>query len=76
LPLLELVGHPHVVNPDRALRRAAQSRGWPVLTFSHCGVPSRGDGRHGPVMEADGAGGPEGTNAPTSLESDPATPGM
>ncbi len=35
LPLLAAVGHPTVVNPDRALRREAASRGWPVLTFSH-----------------------------------------
>ncbi|CAM3052999.1 HAD-IB family hydrolase [Saccharomonospora xinjiangensis] len=34
LPLLEVVGHPHVVNPDRALRRTAQERGWPVHTFA------------------------------------------
>jgi HAD superfamily hydrolase (TIGR01490 family) len=34
LPMLELVGHPTVVNPDRALRKEAASRGWPVLTFS------------------------------------------
>ena len=33
LPMLETVGHPHAVNPDRALRRIAQQRGWPVLTF-------------------------------------------
>jgi HAD superfamily hydrolase (TIGR01490 family) len=33
LPLLEAVGHPTVVNPDRALRRLAAERGWPVLTF-------------------------------------------
>ncbi|MGP4109404.1 HAD family hydrolase [Streptomyces sp. 4N509B] len=33
LPMLEAVGHPHVVNPDRALRREAAARGWPVLTF-------------------------------------------
>jgi HAD superfamily hydrolase (TIGR01490 family) len=33
LPLLELVGHPHAVNPDRALRRIARTRGWPVLDF-------------------------------------------
>jgi HAD superfamily hydrolase (TIGR01490 family) len=38
LPLLELVGHPHVVNPDRALRRVAQTRGWPVLTFRRTGL--------------------------------------
>jgi HAD superfamily hydrolase (TIGR01490 family) len=34
LPLLEAVGHPVVVNPDRQLRREAAKRGWPVLTFS------------------------------------------
>lgn len=34
LPMLESVGHPTVVNPDRALRKEAASRGWPVLTFS------------------------------------------
>ena len=34
LPMLEVVGHPFAVNPDRALRRAAGERGWPVLEFS------------------------------------------
>jgi HAD superfamily hydrolase (TIGR01490 family) len=34
LPMLEAVGHPHVVNPDRELRRAAAERGWPVLVFT------------------------------------------
>ncbi|MGA5354516.1 HAD family hydrolase [Streptomyces sp. LPB2020-019-1HS] len=33
LPMLETVGHPHAVNPDRALRREALARGWPVLDF-------------------------------------------
>jgi HAD superfamily hydrolase (TIGR01490 family) len=33
LPMLEIVGHPVAVNPDRALRRIAQMRGWPVLRF-------------------------------------------
>ena len=33
LPLLELVGHPHVVNPDRSLRKVARARRWPELTF-------------------------------------------
>lgn len=32
--MLEAVGHPHAVNPDRELRRAARERGWPVLVFS------------------------------------------
>jgi HAD superfamily hydrolase (TIGR01490 family) len=34
LPMLEAVGHPTVVNPDRTLRKEAAARGWPVLTFS------------------------------------------
>jgi HAD superfamily hydrolase (TIGR01490 family) len=34
VPMLEAVGHPAVVNPDRALRREAVGRGWPVLTFT------------------------------------------
>ena len=34
LPMLEAVGHPTVVNPDRALRKEAAARDWPVLTFS------------------------------------------
>jgi HAD superfamily hydrolase (TIGR01490 family) len=34
-PLLETVGHPTAVNPDRALRRVAMERGWPVLEFRH-----------------------------------------
>ncbi|MUM33668.1 HAD-IB family hydrolase [Mycolicibacterium sp. CBMA 361] len=34
LPMLAAVGHPTVVNPDRALRKEAVARGWPVLTFT------------------------------------------
>jgi HAD superfamily hydrolase (TIGR01490 family) len=34
LPMLEIVGHPHAVNPDRQLRKVAESRGWPVLAFA------------------------------------------
>ena len=34
VPMLEAVGHPYAVNPDKALRRAAVQRGWPVLLFS------------------------------------------
>ncbi|WP_069813307.1 HAD family hydrolase [Streptomyces sp. TP-A0874] len=34
VPMLEAVGHPHAVNPDRALRREAANRGWPVLSFN------------------------------------------
>jgi len=35
LPMLAEVGHPTAVNPDRALRREAAARGWPVVDFSH-----------------------------------------
>ncbi len=34
LPMLEAVGHPHAVNPDRELRRVACERGWPVLAIA------------------------------------------
>lgn len=34
LPMLQAVGHPSVVNPDRGLRKEAIANGWPVLTFS------------------------------------------
>lgn len=35
IPLLEVVGHPTAVNPDRGLRKEATVRGWPSLTFDH-----------------------------------------
>ena len=34
LPMLEAVGHPTAVNPDRALRQVAVARNWPILSFS------------------------------------------
>jgi HAD superfamily hydrolase (TIGR01490 family) len=34
LPMLEIVGHPVAVNPDRALETVAYQRGWPVIEFS------------------------------------------
>jgi HAD superfamily hydrolase (TIGR01490 family) len=33
VPMLEAVGHPVAVNPDRALRRIARERGWEILRF-------------------------------------------
>jgi HAD superfamily hydrolase (TIGR01490 family) len=45
LPMLEAVGHPTVVNPDRALRKAALERDWPVREFTRP-VPIRA--RFGP----------------------------
>ncbi len=38
LPMLERVGHPHVVNPDPRLRREAKRRAWPVLDWSRAPV--------------------------------------
>lgn len=35
VPMLQAVGHPVAVNPDRDLARIAQSEGWPILSFSH-----------------------------------------
>ena len=32
--MLETVGHPHAVNPDKELRKVAVERGWPVLVFN------------------------------------------
>jgi HAD superfamily hydrolase (TIGR01490 family) len=34
VPMLEVVGHPVAVNPDKQLRRLAAERGWPVQDFS------------------------------------------
>jgi len=33
IPMLETVGHPVAVNPDRDLRRVAEARGWEVRRF-------------------------------------------
>jgi HAD superfamily hydrolase (TIGR01490 family) len=33
-PMLEVVGHPFAVNPDKTLRRLAEENGWPILTFT------------------------------------------
>jgi HAD superfamily hydrolase (TIGR01490 family) len=43
LPMLEVVGHPRVVNPDRALRKIAVQRHWPVLAFGARSPVDRGD---------------------------------
>ncbi|GAB3363426.1 HAD family hydrolase [Modestobacter lapidis] len=51
LPMLEAVGHPTAVNPDRGLRRIAGERGWPVLTFSRpVALRSRFSGQRAPMV--------------------------
>jgi HAD superfamily hydrolase (TIGR01490 family) len=39
VPFLEAVGHPVVVNPDRALRRRAGDSEWPSLRFATMAFP-------------------------------------
>lgn len=34
LPMMQLVGHPVAVNPDRSLMAIAHRRGWPVVEFN------------------------------------------
>jgi HAD superfamily hydrolase (TIGR01490 family) len=34
IPMLECVGHPVAVNPDRELARTARERGWEIATFT------------------------------------------
>ena len=37
LPMLQAVGHPVAVNPDRELARVAREQGWEVLRFDRLG---------------------------------------
>jgi HAD superfamily hydrolase (TIGR01490 family) len=37
LPILQLVGHPVAVNPDRSLLSVAHRRGWPIVEFNRQG---------------------------------------
>ena len=39
LPLLELVGNPHPLNPDKKLTAQATERGWPITRFKQRGRP-------------------------------------
>jgi putative phosphoserine phosphatase/1-acylglycerol-3-phosphate O-acyltransferase len=43
LPLLEAVGRPRPLNPNRRLAQIAKERGWPVRRFHSRGRPSMGD---------------------------------
>jgi HAD superfamily hydrolase (TIGR01490 family) len=56
LPMLEAVGHPTAVNPDRGLRRIAVERGWPVLQFTRpVSLRSRFSAARTPVVTGVGA---------------------
>src|SRR6202034_3089519 len=54
VPMLEAVGHPVAVNPDRALRRIAQLRGWEVVRFERTLAPKKAP-VEAPVSEPMGA---------------------
>jgi len=41
LALLEAVGHPTAVNPDKQLKAIALDRGWPILRFKRLPAPLR-----------------------------------
>ncbi len=58
LPMLSLVGHPGVINPDQRLRRHALQQGWPVRDFRR----GRRAGRAG-LLGAGAAGGAGGALA-------------
>jgi HAD superfamily hydrolase (TIGR01490 family) len=57
LPMLEAVGHPTAVNPDRGLRKVAADRGWPVLEFTRpVSMRSRFAGARTPVVTSAAVG--------------------
>lgn len=43
LPLLEIVGHPRPLNPNRRLAQIARERSWPVRRFHSRGTPGLGE---------------------------------
>ncbi len=52
LPMLEAVGHPRAVNPDRALRRIARERQWPVLAWGSRSAAGQADREQSPPAGA------------------------
>ena len=58
VPMLEAVGHPFAVNPDKELRRIAEERGWAVLVFDKpVALRSRVPVPSGPTLPALAVGG-------------------
>jgi putative phosphoserine phosphatase/1-acylglycerol-3-phosphate O-acyltransferase len=43
LPLLDIVGRPRPINPNRALRALAARRGWPAQRFTSRGTPKQSE---------------------------------
>jgi HAD superfamily hydrolase (TIGR01490 family) len=55
MPMLEAVGHPVAINPDRHLARIAKDRGWPILRFEKLGPRLRMGGAAVVAAAAGGA---------------------
>lgn len=59
LPMLDIVGHPVVTNPETELRKIAEERGWPILEFrkpvAMQGVLERPDSRRKAAAAVGGA---------------------
>lgn len=50
VPMLEVVGHPVAVNPDRHLAKIARERQWPTLTFRRRVAATNDAHGHGPLV--------------------------
>jgi HAD superfamily hydrolase (TIGR01490 family) len=57
LPMMQLVGNPVAVNPDRALQSVAHHRGWPIVEFNAAGKRRRRMAMSGGVGFVAAAGG-------------------
>ena len=57
LPMMQLVGNPVAVNPDRALQAVAHRRGWPIVEFNATGKRRRRVAVSGGLGVAAAAGG-------------------
>jgi len=57
LPMMQLVGHPVAVNPDRALMSVAHRRGWPVVEFNRTQKQAAKIGFAGALTAGAGVGG-------------------
>jgi len=57
LPMMQLVGHPVAVNPDRTLMAVAHRRGWPVVEFNRTQKKVAKVGMAGALTAGAGVGG-------------------
>ncbi len=57
LPMMQLVGHPVAVNPDRSMTAVAHRRGWPVVEFNRQAKQVAKVGAAGGVAVAGAVGG-------------------